>query len=276
MKKTRDIVKLRRRCIRRKGEGVLVNEICTAAQIARRTFYNWWNRCEEGGFDNLIDRPRRPNIIHRTADETVRQIIDLRRETGWCRHRIAGYLRKNGVDVCHMTVYRVLCKEGLNHALEKPRIKRTYKRWQRKHPTAGPSRHLESHSGFSSVKPSPSKGSRVTSLANKQSEPNTGKEIFISSNQKHGKRNVLRVTKDFRTHGPDRLKRIYRKRSIIELVFAWLKEHLNLNNHKVRGLERITIHISYCLLCLLCTIEASRTLNHATKSLGITYWANLA
>jgi hypothetical protein len=40
---------------------------------------------------------------------------------------------------------------------------------------------LESHSGFSPVTPSPSKGSRVTSLANKQPKPNIGKEIFIPS-----------------------------------------------------------------------------------------------
>jgi len=98
--------------------------------------------------------------------------------------------------------------------------------------------------------------------------------IPYPANQKPGKRNILRVTSDFKTHGPQRLKRIYRKRSIIELVFAWLKEHLNLNNHKVRGLERVTIHISYCLLCLLYTIEASHNTNQPLKSRSITYWAN--
>ena len=136
MQKTRDIVKLRRWCIRRKGEGVPVREICTGAQIPRRTFYNWLNRYRGGGFESLIDKPRRPNTIHKTPDETVRRIIDLRRETGWCPHRIARYLRKNGLNACHMTVYRILCREGLNHPLEKPRIRRTYRRWQRKHPNS--------------------------------------------------------------------------------------------------------------------------------------------
>ena len=98
--------------------------------------------------------------------------------------------------------------------------------------------------------------------------------IPYPANQKQNKRNVLRVTSDFKTHGPEHLRRIYRKRSIIELVFAWLKEHLNLNNHKTRGLERIKIHVSYCLLCLLYTIEASHTLKQAAKALSITYWAN--
>jgi IS5 family transposase len=99
--------------------------------------------------------------------------------------------------------------------------------------------------------------------------------IPYPANQKLGNPNILRITKDFKTHGPEHLKRIYRKRSMIELVFAWLKEHLNLNNHKVRGLEKITIHISYCILCLLYTTEASHTINQAAKSLSITYWANL-
>jgi hypothetical protein len=98
--------------------------------------------------------------------------------------------------------------------------------------------------------------------------------IPYPANQKQNKRNVLRVTKDFKTHGPQRLKRIYSRRSIIELVFAWLKEHLNLNNHKARGLERVTTHISYCLLCLLYTIEASHNTNQPLKSRSITYWAN--
>jgi len=136
MRKTRDIVKLRRWCIRRRGEEVPVSQICSSAQIPRRTFYNWLCRFEEGGFENLIDKPRKPNTIHRTPDETVNRIITLRKETGWCPHRIAGYMRKNGVDVCHMTVYRILCQEGLNHPLTKPRTKRTYRRWQRKRPNS--------------------------------------------------------------------------------------------------------------------------------------------
>jgi len=136
MKKRRDIVRLRRWCIRRRGEGVPVSQICIAAQIPRRTFYNWWSRYENGGFENLTDKPRKPNTIHRTPDETVKAMTDLRPETGWCPHRIAGYLRKNGVEICHMTVYRILRREGLNHPLEKPRTKRTYQRWQRKHPNS--------------------------------------------------------------------------------------------------------------------------------------------
>lgn len=99
--------------------------------------------------------------------------------------------------------------------------------------------------------------------------------IPYPANQKQQRQNILRITSNFKTHGPENLKHIYNKRSIIELVFASLKEHLNLNNHKTRGLENITIHVSYCILCLLYTIEASHNTKQPIKSRSITYWTNL-
>jgi transposase InsO family protein len=134
--KPRDIMRLRRWCVRRREEGMLVDEICTGAQVPRRTFYNWWSRYSEGGLGNLIDKPRIPNTIQKTPHETARRIVKLRMETGWCPHRIAGYLRIQGVDVCHMTVYRILCQNGLNHPLAKPRQQRSFKHWQRNHPNS--------------------------------------------------------------------------------------------------------------------------------------------
>ncbi len=53
MKKPRDVVKLRCWCIRRRGEGASVSKICTAAQIPRRTFYDWWSRYRQHGPDGL-------------------------------------------------------------------------------------------------------------------------------------------------------------------------------------------------------------------------------
>jgi len=35
-----------------------------------------------------------------------------------------------------MTVYRILCASGLNRPLQKPRVKRSYIRWERKHPNS--------------------------------------------------------------------------------------------------------------------------------------------
>ena len=118
MKKRRDIVRLRRWCIRRKGEGASVSEICTAAQIPRRNFYNWWSRYRQYGLDGLTPRSKRPQTIHRTPTRTVDKIKTLRLKTGWCSRKIAGYLRMQGRPVGHMTVYRVLCSAGLNRPLQ--------------------------------------------------------------------------------------------------------------------------------------------------------------
>jgi len=136
MKKTRDIVKLRAWCMRRRGEGAPVREICTAAQIPRRTFYNWWNRYRECGLQGLKPRSRAPHTVHRTPPNTVENVLALRREKGWGPQLIAGYLRNQGTRVGSMTVYRILRQTGLNRPLEKPRTKRTYKRWQRRHPNS--------------------------------------------------------------------------------------------------------------------------------------------
>ena len=108
MQKPRDITRLRHWCIRRRGEGVTVNEICTAAQISRRTFYDWWTRYRKHGLEGLQPKSRRPHTIERTPNRTVEEIIAIRKKTAWCPHKIAGYLRTQGRPVGHMTVYRTL------------------------------------------------------------------------------------------------------------------------------------------------------------------------
>lgn len=136
MQKPRDIAKLRCWCIRKRGAGESVTEICTASQIPRRTFYNWWDRYRQRGLDGLNPQSKRPRTIHRTSEEIMDEIKAVRIRTAWCPHKIAGYLRTQGTPVGHMTVYRTLLASGLNHPLSKPRVKRTYKRWQRMHPNS--------------------------------------------------------------------------------------------------------------------------------------------
>jgi len=134
MKRTRDIVRLRHWCIRRRGEGVPVHEICTSAQIPRRTFYNWWNRYRLSGLEGLSPKPRIPHTVHRTPPETVEKILQLRREKGWCPILIEGYLHTRGIEVGHTIIHRLLKQAGLNNPLQTPRHRRSYTRWQRKHP----------------------------------------------------------------------------------------------------------------------------------------------
>ena len=136
MERKRDIVRLRRWCIRRRGEGAPVSQICASAQIPRRTFYNWLSRYRLYGLEGLKPRSRAPYTVHRVNPIIVERAMALRREKGWGPQLIAGYLETQGVKVGSMTVYRILCREGLNNPLAKPRIKRTYKRWQRRRPNS--------------------------------------------------------------------------------------------------------------------------------------------
>ncbi|MBS7623441.1 helix-turn-helix domain-containing protein [Candidatus Bathyarchaeota archaeon] len=61
MRKSRDIIRLRRWCIRRREEGTPVGEICAAAQIPRRTLYNWLNQYRHSGLEGLEPASRRPH-----------------------------------------------------------------------------------------------------------------------------------------------------------------------------------------------------------------------
>lgn len=132
MKKTRDIVKLRSWCIRKRGDGASVKEICTTAKIPRRTFYNWWNRYRRYGLEGLEPQSKRPHAIHRTPTQTVDEIIALRRKNSWSTQKIAGHLRMHGRRVGHMTVYRILLSSGLNKPSRTLGVKRTYTRTERK------------------------------------------------------------------------------------------------------------------------------------------------
>jgi len=62
---------------------------------------------------------------------------------------------------------------------------------------------------------------------------------------------VLRVDRKFRTHGPPRDRKLYRKRGSVERVFSRLKKHLNLNENHSRGLRRVAVHVQLCILTQL-------------------------
>ncbi|MGC8939880.1 MAG: hypothetical protein ACP5KU_05230, partial [Candidatus Bathyarchaeia archaeon] len=52
--------------------------------------------------------------------------------------------------------------------------------------------------------------------------------------------------------GPEEsLKRLYAFKASIERVVSRLKEHLNLENHKVKGLRNILTHALICIIAML-------------------------
>ena len=97
--------------------------------------------------------------------------------------------------------------------------------------------------------------------------------IPFPTNQQRAQKGLLRVDKYFRTHGPAIEKRLYRLRSSVERVNSRLKEQLCLEKHRVRSLERITVHALICMIAMLLNAVAAFRLNRAEKARSITLLA---
>ena len=89
--------------------------------------------------------------------------------------------------------------------------------------------------------------------------------IPFPTNQQRAQKGLLRVDRYFRTHGPTIEKRLYRLRSSVERVNSRLKEQLCLEKHRVRSIERITIHALICMIAMLLNAVAAFRLNKLEK-----------
>jgi len=98
--------------------------------------------------------------------------------------------------------------------------------------------------------------------------------IPYPSNQRPKEKGLLRVDKHFRTHGPAGERILYHHRASIERTFSRLKEQLNLNKHKVRGLRNITVHALLCVIAMLLVAIAALHLNRPkkTRSIALLGW----
>jgi len=76
--------------------------------------------------------------------------------------------------------------------------------------------------------------------------------IPYPKNQMKGK-NVLRVDRRFHTHGPAKLRHLYRRRSSIERTVSRLKTHFGLSQLRTRGLRNVLSHVVLCLIAMLMT-----------------------
>jgi len=93
-------------------------------------------------------------------------------------------------------------------------------------------------------------------------------------NQMKGVKGILRIDRKFKSHGPQELRRAYRKRVAVERVFSRLKNLAGLTLHNLRGLARITFHAQLCLLIMLFTAQAAINTHKPGRSRSIRYFAN--
>ena len=96
-----------------------------------RTLKRWNSRLELGNWD-LTDNSKRPKIIHyKITPEIEKQVIKLRKQTGWGPWKIKPFL-----NISESSIKRILNKHKLcrDTKLKKRRLK--WIRWQRKHPNS--------------------------------------------------------------------------------------------------------------------------------------------
>jgi len=96
--------------------------------------------------------------------------------------------------------------------------------------------------------------------------------IPYPANQKRGVKDILRVDKKFRTHGPEDLKKKYHKRPSIEAVYSFLKTQYSMAINKVRGLKNVASYALYSILCLVLNREAAQNLRRPDKAVSPTYF----
>jgi transposase len=94
--------------------------------------------------------------------------------------------------------------------------------------------------------------------------------IPYPANQRPKEKGVLRLDKHFRTHGPARERRLYRRRVAVERLISRLREHLSLDMHKLRGLKNLTIHVLLCIIAMLLVALAAIHLKQPQKARSIT------
>lgn len=74
---------------------------------------------------------RRPHTVHRKNPKIVKMAMALRKRRGWGPDKISGHLKSKGISIDHRTVYRYICRDGLNNPLDGPRKTWGKKRFER-------------------------------------------------------------------------------------------------------------------------------------------------
>jgi len=120
--------------VKKRLKGCDVDWISSQLGVNRDTVYYWLNRFKAEGWGGLHIKSHRPHTIHRIPQETVDLILQLREDYGWGPNRIEGYLKRKNTPTGHSTVYRILCKAGLNQPIDEPRKTWGKKRFQRHKP----------------------------------------------------------------------------------------------------------------------------------------------
>ena len=128
------ILRRRRWIVRRRLEGWKIVDIAEALRVSEKTVDRWCSIYRKHGWAGLQVRSHRPHTIHRTSQEIVNLVLQLRRTRNWGPCRIEGYLRNyHTTSISHTTVHKILIQAGMNNPIPKPRRVWRKHRFERAH-----------------------------------------------------------------------------------------------------------------------------------------------
>jgi putative transposase len=114
--------KRRRWIVHRRLEDWRIQDIATALRTNEKTIDRWCSVYKKYGWAGLAVRSHRPHTIHRTSQEIVNLILQLRKTRNWGPCRIEGYLHNYAKQpVGHTTIHKILDQAGMNNPIPKPR-----------------------------------------------------------------------------------------------------------------------------------------------------------
>jgi len=100
--------------------------------VSIRTLKRWQKCFSKDDSWNLIDKSRKPKVIHyRITEQVKEEIINLRKKTGWGSKRLKKLL--NHLEVSHVTINNIIKEQGLTRKEGNRGARAKYIRFQRKH-----------------------------------------------------------------------------------------------------------------------------------------------
>jgi len=99
-----------------------------------RSLKRWIKRLDQGSW-NLKDKSTKPHTIYyKVTPDKVKQIIELRKKTGWGCDKLHSHLKN--LEVSRITINRVLDKHNLCRETKNKGTRKKWVRWQRHHPNS--------------------------------------------------------------------------------------------------------------------------------------------
>lgn len=109
-----------------RGEIKLV-DMARVCPYSRRSLERWLSEYRKHGKDGLIPKSTKPKSNpNETAIRIKERIIELRKDTKLCALKLESKLEKQGINIHHRTIGKIIKKEGLTRKYRTRKLKNQY------------------------------------------------------------------------------------------------------------------------------------------------------